>query len=778
MTANITLLPSSRVPLIYEDTTLMSNEWYRFFWNIYGFTGTGVIPANKGGTGYATYTNGQLLIGNAAGALTANTLTPSTGIGITNGDGSITIANTGVTSLLASAGISVSSATGAVTVANTGVLSFSAGTTGFTPSTATTGVVALAGILNVANGGTGQTTYTNGQLLIGNTTGNTLSKATLTAGANITITNGPGTITIAATGSTGVASVTGTAPIVSSGGANPAISLAANYGDTQNPYASKTANYVLAAPNGSAGVPTFRALVTADVTGLGTMATQNANSVTITGGSINGTTIGATTQADITGNIVSAFTKFVSQDYYAQSVLGGNLRTSSGTSLLNWDGGGSGNVTINGGLLANPANKNISIAPTGTGTATINPATAGTINNMVIGGTTPLAITGTTITATTFSGSGASLTSIPNSALTNSTISGVALGNSLYNLTAGTGVSFSTGTTYNGSAAITINATGSGGTVTSVSVTSANGFAGTVATATTTPAITISTSITGILKGNATAISAATTGTDYAPGTSANTSGLVYSTTTTGALTTATGAQVATALGSTNISGNAANVTGIVLGANGGTGVANTGFTFTMAGNVSHAGSFTQTFTATGNTSVTLPTSGTLLTTTGSGSSLTFGTGTLSLAGNVTHSGSFTQTFTATGNTSVTLPTTGTLATLAGTETLTNKRVTPRVSTTTSSATPTINTDNVDMYGLTAQAANITSFTTNLSGTPTDGQKLWIYIVGTAARTITWGAKFEASTVALPTTTVTTNRLDVGFVWNAASSVWRCVAVA
>jgi hypothetical protein len=58
------------------------------------------------------------------------------------------------------------------------------------------------------------------------------------------------------------------------------------------------------------------------------------------------------------------------------------------------------------------------------------------------------------------------------------------------------------------------------GTVTSVSVVSANGFAGTVATATTTPAITLTTSITGLLKGNGTAISAATSGTDYAPATS------------------------------------------------------------------------------------------------------------------------------------------------------------------------------------------------------------------------------------------------------------------
>jgi len=55
-----------------------------------------------------------------------------------------------------------------------------------------------ASTIAVNKGGTGQTSYTNGQLLIGNTSGNTLSKATLTAGSNITITNGNGSITIAA----------------------------------------------------------------------------------------------------------------------------------------------------------------------------------------------------------------------------------------------------------------------------------------------------------------------------------------------------------------------------------------------------------------------------------------------------------------------------------------------------------------------------------------------------------------------------------------------------
>ena len=61
----------------------------------------------------------------------------------------------------------------------------------------------VSGVLPEANGGTGESTSSNGQLLIGNTAGG-LTKATITAGANITVTNGDGAITIAASDTTGI----------------------------------------------------------------------------------------------------------------------------------------------------------------------------------------------------------------------------------------------------------------------------------------------------------------------------------------------------------------------------------------------------------------------------------------------------------------------------------------------------------------------------------------------------------------------------------------------
>lgn len=100
---------------------------------------------------------------------------------------------------------------------------------------------------------------------------------------------------------------------------------------------------------------------------------------------------------------------------------------------------------------------------------------------------------------------------------------------------------------------------GGTGTVTSVSVASANGFAGTVATPTSTPAITVETTVTGLLKGNGTAVSAAVSGTDYAPGTAANVTGIVKSTTGTGALTTAVAGDFPTL--NQNTTGSAATLT-------------------------------------------------------------------------------------------------------------------------------------------------------------------------------------------------------------------------
>lgn len=103
----------------------------------------------------------------------------------------------------------------------------------------------------------------------------------------------------------------------------------------------------------------------------------------------------------------------------------------------------------------------------------------------------------------------------------------------------------------------------------------------------------------------------------------------------------------------------------------------------------------------------------------------------------------------------------------------------PATSTVASSATPTINTDTTQFFTITAQAAAITSFTTNLSGTPSSGQSLIIRIKddGTA-RGITWGASFAARGVTLPTTTVLGKYLYVGFLWNSTASTWDCVASA
>lgn len=121
-------------------------------------------------------------------------------------------------------------------------------------TTSGTLAVTLSGTaLPVANGGTGQTSYTNGQLLIGNTTGNTLTKATLTAGTGISVTNGGGSITITNTGSASAAFTTiqtdaGTNPVAS--GATDTLTLTSTNLTITGDSSTDTVTFAIAAvPN-------------------------------------------------------------------------------------------------------------------------------------------------------------------------------------------------------------------------------------------------------------------------------------------------------------------------------------------------------------------------------------------------------------------------------------------------------------------------------------------------------------------------------------------------
>jgi hypothetical protein len=119
----------------------------------------------------------------------------------------------------------------------------------------------------------------------------------------------------------------------------------------------------------------------------------------------------------------------------------------------------------------------------------------------------------------------------------------------------------------------------------------------------------------------------------------------------------------------------------------------------------------------------------------------------------------------------------GSYITASSTDTLTNKRVTPRVSTTASSATPTPNADTDDVYTITALAAGATFGAP--TGTPTQGQGLIIRIKDNGtARTLAFNAIYRAIGVTLPTTTVLSKTLYLGMIYNLTDTKWDVIAVA
>ena len=388
------------------------------------------------------------------------------------------------------------------------------------------------GTVTSVSGTTGRITSTGGttpiiDLASGVATAGTTGSSTLIPVVTIDTYGRVTSITTASNPQGTVTSVTGTAPVVSSGGATPAISMAAA-NTTTNGYLTST-DWNTFNGKGSGTVTSVAALT------LGTTGTDLSSTVA-TGTTTPVITLQVPTASASNRGALSSTDWSTFNGKQAALVSGTNIKTVNGTTLL-----GTGDLGI--------------ITGTYGGTGVNNGATTITVaGNLTHTGAFTQSFTATANTAVTLP---AGATAASNNLLSSATAVSIITGTP-------------SSTTYLRGDGTWATISSSSGTVTSVSVVSANGFAGSVATATTTPAITISTSITGLLKGNGTAISAATSGTDYSAGTSALTTGILKSTTTTGALSIAVAADFPTL--NQNTTGTASNVTGTVAIANGGSG--------------------------------------------------------------------------------------------------------------------------------------------------------------------------------------------------------------
>lgn len=248
-------------------------------------------------------------------------------------------------------------------------------------------------------------------------TGGTIDGVTIggtTAGAiTATLFTGPatgltGTATSLSIGGNAATATSATTATNLAGGATGSLPYQSASGTTTL-LAAGTDGYVLRL---ASGVPAWSADYTGTVTsvsGTGTVSgislsgtVTSSGSLTL-GGSLDLSTppaIGGTTANTITGTTITASTKFSGAYFDASGSGGGALRTLGGASCLQWGAANAVNLTLDGAFNMNPANASISIAPTGTGTLTVNPATAGTMNNMAIGGSTPAAGAFTTLSTT------------------------------------------------------------------------------------------------------------------------------------------------------------------------------------------------------------------------------------------------------------------------------------------------------------------------------------------------------------------------------------------